>query len=86
MQAHKTKLMYVLEVRIWLLMHERGFSFVQNQKIKQNKINIFVLFNHLVIADSCDSMDSRPQVSSVHGISQARILEWVAISVSNAGK
>ena len=25
-------------------------------------------------------MDSRPQVSSVHGISQARILEWIAIS------
>ena len=27
----------------------------------------------------CDSMDSSPPGSSVHGISQARILEWVAI-------
>ena len=30
----------------------------------------------------CDPMDSSPPGSSVHGISQARILEWVAISYS----
>ena len=30
----------------------------------------------------CDSMDRGPLGSSVHGISQARILEWVAISYS----
>ena len=30
----------------------------------------------------CDSMDCGPLGSSVHGISQARILEWVAISYS----
>ena len=30
----------------------------------------------------CDSMDCSPPDSSVHGISQARILEWVAISFS----
>ena len=29
----------------------------------------------------CDSMDSSPSGSSVHGISQARILEWVASSL-----
>ena len=29
---------------------------------------------------SCDPMDYSPRVSSVHGISQASILEWVAIS------
>ena len=28
----------------------------------------------------CDPMDCSPPVSSVHGIRQARILEWVAIS------
>ena len=28
----------------------------------------------------CDSMDCRPLGSSVHGISQGKILEWVAIS------
>ena len=30
----------------------------------------------------CDPMDSSPPGSSVHGILQARILEWVVISFS----
>ena len=30
----------------------------------------------------CDSLDCGPPGSSVHGILQARILEWVAISYS----
>ena len=30
----------------------------------------------------CDSMDYSPPGSSVHGILQARMLEWVAISFS----
>ena len=32
----------------------------------------------------CDPIDSSPLVSSVPGILQARILEWVAIAFSNA--
>ena len=32
----------------------------------------------------CDAMDSSPPGSSVHGIFQARILEWVAIPFSRA--
>ena len=32
----------------------------------------------------CDPIDGSPPGSSVHGILQARILEWVAISSSNA--
>ena len=32
----------------------------------------------------CDPMDYHPPGSSVHGISQARILEWVAVSFSSA--
>ena len=32
----------------------------------------------------CDPVDCGPPDSSVHGISQARILEWVAISFSRA--
>ena len=31
----------------------------------------------------CDPMDCNPPGSSVHGITQARILEWVAISLSS---
>ena len=34
----------------------------------------------------CDPIDGSPPGSSVPGILQARILEWVAISFSNAGK
>ena len=34
------------------------------------------------MSDSCDPMDCRLQASSVHGILQVRILEWVAISFS----
>ena len=34
----------------------------------------------------CDPIDGSPQVSPVPGILQARTLEWVAISFSNAGK
>ena len=30
----------------------------------------------------CNPMDYSPRASSVHGISQARVLEWVAISSS----
>ena len=36
---------------------------------------------HSVVSDSCDSMDCCPPGSSVHGILQTRILEWVAISL-----
>ena len=34
----------------------------------------------------CDPIDSSPPGSPVPGILQARTLEWVAISLSNAGK
>ena len=34
----------------------------------------------------CDPMDGSPPGSPVPGILQARTLEWVAISFSNAGK
>ena len=35
-----------------------------------------------VVSNSCDPMDYSPPGSSVHRISPARILEWVAISFS----
>ena len=37
-------------------------------------------------ATLCDPMDGSPPGFSVHGILQARTLEWVAISFSNAWK
>ena len=39
-------------------------------------------FSRSVVSDSCNCMDCNPPDSSIHGISQARILEWVAISFS----
>ena len=39
-------------------------------------------FRHQVVSDSCDPMDCSLPHSSVHGISQARILEWVAMPSS----
>ena len=38
------------------------------------------VLNHVQLF--CNPMDCSPSGSSVHGISQARILEWVAISLS----
>ena len=47
---------------------------------------LFILWKwkcyHSVVSDSCNPMDCSPPGSSVHGISQARILEWVAIPFS----
>ena len=39
-------------------------------------------FSSSVMSDSCGHVDYSPPGSSVHGILQARILEWVAISFS----
>ena len=35
----------------------------------------------VAVSDSCDPMDCSPPGSSVHGILQARMLEWVAINI-----
>ena len=56
-------------------------------KISREK-NIFTMFYYFIseVAQSCptlrDPVDCSPPGSSVHGILQARILEWVAISFS----
>ena len=39
----------------------------------------YFLLNHSVVSDSCNPMVCSPPGSSVHGIFQARILEWVAM-------
>ena len=40
------------------------------------------MFSRSITSDSCDPVDWSLPGSSVHGISQATILEWVAISCS----
>ena len=45
--------------------------------------SLLLLFScWVVVVSLCDPMDCSPPGSSVHGNSQARILEWVAISFS----
>ena len=43
---------------------------------------ISLLFSCYVVSNSCNPMDCSPPGSSVHGISQARILEWVSNIIS----
>ena len=69
----------------------------RNKAPKNNQIEILELKNHNLDVEIyggggglvpkwclalCDCMDCSPPGSSVHGILQARILEWVAISFS----
>ena len=50
-------------------------------------IDIYTLLLLLLSRFSlCDPIDGSPPGSPVPGIPQARTLEWVAISFSNAGK
>ena len=42
--------------------------------------------SHQLCLTLCDSIDGSPPGSPVPGILQARTVEWVAISFSNAGK
>ena len=63
------------EFRIWLPGWEAGL--LRSQRKKESEV-----------AQSCptlcDPMDCSLQRSSIHGIFQARVLEWVAISFSNS--
>ena len=45
---------------------------------------LLLLLSHFSHVRLCDSIDGRPPGSPVPGILQARPLEWVAISSSNA--
>ena len=65
-----------------------GHCLLQNEMTKtlQNMLltpPLLLLFSCSVVSDSfCDPKDCSPPGSAVHRISQARVLEWVAISFS----
>ena len=69
----------------FVLIHTvKGFSIVN-----ETEVDVFLefpSFSMIQLAQSCptlcDPVDCSPAGSSVHGILQARILEWVAISIS----
>ena len=64
--------------------HMPDFLWPENQNIKQKRYCNKIQWSE--VAQSCptlcDPVDCRPPGSSVHGILQARILEWIAISFS----
>ena len=63
-------------------------------KVYKLKIKYWIVINSLLLAAKllqscptlCDPIDDNPQGSPIPGILQARTLEWVAISFSNAWK
>ena len=69
------------------------FTFVRMAIVKKNIDNTAATAATVAAAKSlqscptlCDPRDGSPPGSPVPGILQARTLEWVAISFSNAGK
>ena len=72
------------------LIHEVVWSHVAilSSLICDSLLHLFVYFNLMLmhvssaVSDLCDHRDFSSPGSSVHGILQARILEWVAISLS----
>ena len=64
--------------------HSRNIEKFNTIKIYEKERNVggLLLFSHLFVSDPCDPVNCSPPGSSVLGISQARILEWVAISFS----
>ena len=62
----------------------KGEPSYQRQSRVGSVTGLLQLLSHFSHVRLCDPMDSSPPGSSVHRILQARILEWVAISFSNA--
>ena len=61
-----------------------GHSYISGNYFHLKEVPVNHMFTPPIIDCPilCDPMDCSPQDSSVHGIFQARILEWVAISSS----
>jgi len=55
---------------------------MEHRKLEEIPWERWWWFRCQVVSNSCDPMDCSPPGSSVHGMSQARIPEWVAISFS----
>ena len=58
-----------------------ALCFAQGMYITPHNVKVLVAQS---CSTPCNSMDYSPPGSSVHGILQARIFEWVAISFSRA--
>ena len=70
-----------LHICIWDHVLLRMKKAVKSQSIKAFHACMLSYFSHVRLS-LCDPMECSPPDSSVHGILQARILEWVATSFS----
>ena len=86
MDAFYTDLSWILQVQ------KNTYISKSSNKLKENKLNKlkFAAAATAKLLQSCptlhDPIDGSPPGSSVPGILQARTLEWVAMSFSNAWK
>ena len=77
------------EWEYWTLSNTYLLHYWQDSKLSRLVLKIIgrlCVLSHFSHVQLCDPMDCSPPGSSVHGILQARTLEWVAISFSNAWK
>ena len=66
-------------------MFNKLLTYLKSIELSFHVFRIYVEEEVLVIQSCltlCDPMDYSPLSSSVHGILQARVLEWVAIALS----
>ena len=61
--------------------HRARASWLVPGKSQRVQVKVKLIVAQLCLTH-CDPVDCRPPASSVHGILQARILEWVAIPIS----
>ena len=59
---------------------------INDQEGEMESLRVHCAKSHQLCPTLCDPIDGSPPGSPVPGILQARTLEWVAISFSNAGK
>ena len=85
--SHASEVMFkILQARLWqyvnqeLLDVQTGFR--RGREARDQTANFHGSVIQLCLT-FCDPRDCSPSGSSLHGIFQARILEWVAISYSN---
>ena len=55
---------------------------LSNESIKALNLSVLLLLFSCSVMSDCDLMDYSPPDSSVHGVPQAMILEWVAMPYS----
>ena len=69
-----------------LIKIQASLVLVLTKPLRRRKANHFILLCLVLVTQSCPTlhyrMDYSPPGSSVHGILQARILEWIAVSFS----